>query len=578
MQRILRLPESLINRIAAGEVVERPASVVKELVENSLDARAREISIWVEGSGTGLIRITDDGEGISSEELPLAVERHATSKLVSDEDLFNLSTLGFRGEALPSIASVSRLEVTSRLREAEIGGRLQVVGGKRGEVVPVGIPPGTTVEVRDLFFNVPPRRKFLKSPATELSHICDVVNHLVLSHRDVHFRLHHGGKLLCEYAAAGSFAERLEQVLGADIASGMTPFSRNARNLEISGFLSTAPSSYPNARYLLTFVNGRYVRDRLLRYAVLVGYETLLMKGRYPAAVVYLEIATPEVDVNVHPAKYEVRFRRQGEVRDAVAEAVRQGLRLEAKREDGAEELSRPPSMGVREPAAMYEGRQRTALGPLLPLGGEIQPRMETERRSPRGFFSSLEVMGQLLGCYIVCESLDGMALIDQHAAHERVVFERMKTQLEQRRIERQELLMPQLLDLSHADLNLLEQWQVPLERVGFVLERFGPNQLAVRAVPGLLPPGDYREVVRRMIAELAQAGQSRELERELEERLMTIACHGVIRAKRRLRGEEIRALLGQLDEIDFATQCPHGRPVLIEFSQSQLDRLFKRV
>ena len=308
---IIRLPESLASRIAAGEVVERPASVVKELVENALDAEAQEISVWVERSGASLIRVSDDGTGMPFADLPLAVERHSTSKLRDEADLFWIATLGFRGEALPSIASVAKVEIASRIREAATGYRLCVEGGKRGDPVPAGCAPGTTVEVRDLFFNTPARRKFLKSPATELGHVCDVVNRMALAYWEVHFRLYHEGRMVSDYVVVPGVQERAEQVLGRELAAAMAPFSTDHGKVKVSGFLSTSPSSFSSSRYLLTYVNRRFVRDRVLSHAVLQGYETLLMKGRYPAVVLFVWVPFQEIDVNVHPAKYEVRFRRQ---------------------------------------------------------------------------------------------------------------------------------------------------------------------------------------------------------------------------------------------------------------------------
>ncbi len=576
MQRIILLSDNLISRIAAGEVVERPASVVKELVENSLDAQAKEISVWVEGSGTSLIRVSDNGEGIASEDIPLAIERHATSKLKDEGDLFGIATLGFRGEALPSIASASRLEIVSRTRQEEAGWRLRVVGGKREEPVMIGCPPGTTVEVRDLFFNIPARRKFLKSPSTELGHISDVMNRMALAYADVHFRLHHAGRLLCDYVSAVDPQERLRQVLGADVAGGMVSLSWSQGKVKISGFLSTAPSSFPSSRYLMTYVNRRFVRDRVLTHAVMEGYETLLMKGRYPAAVLDLEIPFEEVDVNVHPAKVEVRFRRRTEVHDALMGAVRDGLKREAKGPAAKTVWEKEPVFaGIRESPSSYGGFSPNA---SLPLSQALSVESEPDRGIPGGgIFSSLDVMGQLLGCYIVCESPQGMALIDQHAAHERIAFEKMRLQLERGRVERQDLLIPQVLELPFHEAAIVEQAFSTLDHLGFTIEAFGPNSFAIKAVPALLPPGEYRDVVRGMVAEFAEFERSSELRHGLEESLMTIACHSVIRANRRLGREEIRALLVELDEIDFATQCPHGRPVLVEFSQAQLERMFKR-
>ncbi|MBI2090557.1 MAG: DNA mismatch repair endonuclease MutL [Deltaproteobacteria bacterium] len=572
---IIRLPESLASRIAAGEVVERPASVVKELVENSLDAEAREISVWVERSGASLIRVSDDGTGMPFEDLRLAVERHTTSKLREEADLFRIATLGFRGEALPSIASVAKVEIASRIREAATGYRLCVEGGKKGDPAPAGCAPGTTVEVRDLFFNTPARRKFLKSPATELGHVCDVVNRMALAYREVHFRLYHEGSMVSDYVVVPGLQERVEQVLGRELAAAMAPFSADHGKVKVSGFLSTSPSSFSSSRYLLTYVNRRFVRDRVLSHAVLQGYETLLMKGRYPAVVLFLGVPFQEIDVNVHPAKYEVRFRRQSEIHDAVASGVRHALKGEATGERAATARSSPHAgVEVREFSLPYgtgQGKQPVSASAEAHKPGGV------EAESVGGFFSSLEILGQVAGCYLVCAAPGGMALIDQHAAHERVAFEKMRSDLGPGKIQRQNLLMPQVLELSAGEALLLEQHLPLLDALGFCIEPFGVNRFAVQAVPALFPQGDYAGVVRDMIAELAEVGRSSELRRGLEERLMTIACHSVIRANRRLEREEIRALLSELDAVDFATQCPHGRPVIIEITREQLERMFKR-
>lgn len=571
------LPESIASRIAAGEVVERPASVVKELVENALDAGAKEISVWVEKSGTSLIRVSDDGEGITGEDLPLAVERHATSKLKEEVDLFCIATLGFRGEALPSIGSVARLEIVSRTREMEAGARLFVEGGKKSNLITAGSPYGTTVEVRDLFFNTPARRKFLRSPATELGHICDVINRLALAYGDVHFHLYHGGRKISEYVAVAHLKDRLGQIFGAEIGKEMASFSRSQGGFRLTGFLSFTPASYTNSRYLMIYVNRRFVRDRTLTHAILQGYETLLMKGRYPAVVLYLEIPFEEVDVNVHPAKYEVRFRRQTEVHDAVVKAIREALRGAAKKEASSigtrvgEELN----LQIHEPSLPYVRSRSGAGSPLV--RSDLTPTPSTERRKEGGFFSNLEILGQILGCYIICDSGRGLALIDQHAAHERVAFEKMRGDIERGEIEKQELLIPQTIELPQAEAFLLEQRLELLARLGFNVEPFGRNTFVIKAVPALLPVGDYRGMLRAVVAELVEIGHSEELHQSLEEKLMTIACHSVIRANRRLEREEIHALLKGLDEIDFATQCPHGRPVLLEITQQELERMFKR-
>ncbi|MDZ4344821.1 MAG: DNA mismatch repair endonuclease MutL [Candidatus Binatia bacterium] len=562
------LSDEMASRIAAGEVVERPASVVKELIENSLDAGATEIFVWLERSGTALIRVTDNGGGMAVEDLALAVERHATSKIREDEDLFRIATLGFRGEALPSIGSVSRMEIISRLPDSSSGHRLRVEGGKNEEIVAAAAAAGTTIEIRDIFFNTPARRKFLKSPATEFSHICDVVNRMALAHPSVHFRLQHDGRNVADYAAVREAKDRLQQVLGRDVARSLVPFSSSHGELSACGFLSSAPTSFPNARYLHTFVNRRYVRDKVLTHAVLQGYDTLLMKGQYPAVALFLDIPFADVDVNVHPAKYEVRFRRQSDVHEGVATAIRLALQREAKGPLAKfRNIEQVAFTGVRESAAPWTGRVAAFANPpqaaVLPVG--------------EGFFSSMNVLGQILGCYLVCSSSQGLALIDQHAAHERVAFEKLRRDLNSGKVQTQNLLIPQTLELSAGEVALLEKELALLERFGYLIETVGPESYAITAVPAFLPEGDYRHALRRMIAEAAEVEKSETVRQHLEERLATIACHSVIRANRKLEMSEMRALLQELDQTEFATQCPHGRPVLVGFSRDELDRMFKR-
>ena len=573
--KIRILSDEMASRIAAGEVVERPASIVKELIENSLDAGASEISVWIEKSGGSVIRVTDNGEGMAAEDLDLAVERHATSKLWGDEDLFRIATLGFRGEALPSIASVSRMEVLSRPPGGASGHRLRLEGGKKSEICPSAAAVGTTIEIKDIFFNTPARRKFLKSPATELSHVCDAVNRMALANPAVHFRLQHDGRNVADYVAVNDPKDRLQQVLGRDVARGLVPFQRGFGDIIVRGYLSAAPTSFPNARFIYTYVNRRYVRDKVLTHALLFGYETLLMKGQYPAAVLFLEMPFSEVDVNVHPAKYEVRFRRQSEVHDAVARAVRQALRIEARAPSPSVAAAWPATIG--EAALPYPMAARTNASEWSALS-EVFSLPPRPAAAPPGFFSSMQVLGQILGCYVVCASAAGLTLIDQHAAHERVAFERLRQQLNAGAVERQTLLIPQSVELSAGEMMLVAQKLDVMESFGFSLEPFGPDAYAIRAVPALLPEGDYAQIVRQMVAELADVDTSAKLRQHLEDRLATIACHSVIRAHRKLEPHEMRALLEALDQIDFATQCPHGRPVLIEWSQADLERLFRRI
>ena len=570
----------MASRIAAGEVVERPASVVKELLENSIDARATEITVSIEKSGTSMIRVTDDGEGISPEDLPLALERHATSKLRSDEDLFRISTLGFRGEALPSIASVSRFEITSRPAGYDSAYRLRVDGEGKLLAKVAAAATGTMIELKDLFYNVPARRKFLKSLPTEFSHICDIVNRLALAYPEIHFRLEHNGKTLIDFVAVRELRERLYQVLGRELADCLRPFEYRQGVLSVSGYLSSAPTTFPNSRHLMTFVNHRYVRDKILTHAVLHGYETLLMKGQYPAVVLLLDIPFDEVDVNVHPAKYEVRFHRQSDVHEAVGRAIRDALKSEAQQPSGRSFAPWPQySSADMEGVLPYASSAFTSSESFVSEPSRevfVLPKQSGQLHP--GFFSSLNVLGQILGCYLICSSAQGLALIDQHAAHERVAFERLRKQMRANAVERQTLLLHQTVELSAGEMMLLEKQLDVLERYGFTLEPFGPNSYAIFAVPALLPEGDYRPVVLQMVAELAEIDKSEKLGQHLEERLATIACHSVIRANRQLEIHEMRALLRDLDETDFATQCPHGRPVLLEFRREELERMFKRV
>jgi DNA mismatch repair protein MutL len=576
--KIQILSDDLASRIAAGEVVERPASAVKELIENSLDAGASEIFVGVEKSGTALIRVADNGEGMDAEDLEMAVERHATSKLTVEADLFRIATLGFRGEALPSIASVSRMEIASRVKDAATAHLLRCEGGDRKELRPTAAASGTTVVVRDIFFNVPARRKFLKSPATELSHICDVINRIALAHPAVHFRLEHDARTIADYAAVGQARDRLQQVLGREVVRDIAPFNWHDSELSVQGFLSAAPASFPNARYLYTYVNRRYVRDKVLTHAVLQGYENLLMKGQYPAVVLFLHLPFEDVDINVHPAKYEVRFRRQSEVHAAVASGVRHALRQVAREPAARASFTRAEGLTVvSEGAQPYQMASSVTVRSFArPTPGDFSMPFRTNQTE--GYFSSLQILGQILGCYIVCASAHGLALIDQHAAHERVAFEKLRRQLETGQVSTQVLLLPQTVELNAGEMSLVEANFETLKSFGFTLEPFGAGAYAVIEAPALLPEGDYTELLRQMVADLADVDTSTKLRMHLEDRLATIACHSVIRANRALEFDEIGALLRELDQIDFATQCPHGRPVLMEISREELERMFKRI
>jgi len=624
--RVQVLPPEVADKIAAGEVVERPASVVKELVENSLDAGARHIRIELEDAGIGLIAVVDDGEGIHPEDAVRAFARHATSKVASVDDLFRITTLGFRGEALASIAAVSTTTLVTR-RPGDFGGtHVLVRAGKMEEVGTVGAPAGTRIEVVDLFASVPARRKFLKSAATEVGHVTELVTRTALAWPSVAFLLRHGQRTLLNYPAVQDPAARLVQVFGAERASAMLAFHGRAIAGTIRGWLTGSQLSVPSPRQIFTYVNGRYVRDKLVSHALVAGYSTLLMHGRYPAAVVFIDVPPEEVDVNVHPAKSEVRFRRGGAVHDLITRAVSERLRSQA--------MAPPPTAARAEPPAAATAAQMTialhprlpealphsnatllmrdvpphtapgapafpppaaapSLGPLphhpafpadpppLSPGSAIEPLRRAVGAPPAqaaGFFGALRVIGQAFEGYLICESGESLVVIDQHAAHERVTFERLRRAYADGGVARQRLLVPTIVDVGAQAAPLLAEGLSALESIGFELEPFGGSSFAIRAVPALLSDADPAGLVRDVAEELTEVGRSRRLTEAAEAVLARLACHTAVRVGQTLNAEQIRALLVAMDNVDFAGNCPHGRPAFITLPRSDLERLFKRV
>jgi DNA mismatch repair protein MutL len=609
------LPDELIDQIAAGEVIERPASVVKELVENSLDAGAHRIEVEVERGGIGLIRVRDDGRGIPAEELPLALSRHATSKIASLEDLEAVLTLGFRGEALPSIASVSRLRVLSRTAESPHAWEIGAEGGERSPVRPAAQPPGTRIEVRDLFFNVPARRKFVRTEATELGHIARLVERLALSRPEVAFRLRSGERVLLDAPVPSSPEQqgeaRVRAVAGAEFLEQALPFEHQAGSVWIGGWLGlpTASRAQPDQQFL--FVNGRAVRDRLLMSAVRLGYRDVLFHGRHPAYVLYLTLDPTAVDVNAHPTKLEVRFRDSRQVHDFVFRAVAAALAD-----------TRPGLTGPREArlAATRAGpRSEPVLDQGLVRGGEaargaasrdpwqlaLAVARDTEdvallaRASPTPAVAqsvaasaaasvaepapavSEGVLGtpiaQIRGIYILSQTAEGLLLIDMHAAHERVLYERMKSQYARDGMPSQQLIDPIVLALKPHELALVLEQRADWERAGFELDALGPASLALRRIPALLSAHAVAEVVRAMVRDLAQEAGSHHLEDASDRFLATLACRTSVHAGRVLTPAEMDALLRQMERTDRANQCNHGRPSWVRLSWSELDHLFLR-
>ena len=569
------LPSELVDQIAAGEVIERPASVVKELVENSLDAGARHIEVDVERGGTGLIRVRDDGAGIAAAELAQAVARHATSKIASLQDLEAIATLGFRGEALPSIGSVSRLKITSRAGHAEQAAEITVDGAAVGTVRPAAHPPGTSVEVRDLFFNVPARRKFVRSEATELTHIVRLVERLALSRFDVGIRLRHGARVLLETpAVTGADAEvsRLDAVLGSDFAAGAVPIRHAAGPVMLSGWVGLPTRSRAQPDQQFWFVNGRSVRDRLLMNAVRLGFRDVLYHGRHSTYVLYLTLDPKLVDVNAHPSKLEVRFRDSRQIHDFVFRAVERAL------------SSTRPNLAHQVPAVSPGASAPVGNGaPLAFADAAPDPwaLAQLVREAPDPLPADGEPLGaalaQLHGVYILAQNREGLVLVDMHAAHERVLYEQMKAERAPGPPATQHLLTPLVIDLKAHELAAILERRADFERAGFELDALGPTRLAVRAVPALLDARDVGELVTAWVRDLLLDADTHHLEAAADRFLGTLACRSAIHAHRRLTIPEMNALLRQMEATERANQCNHGRPTWTRLSLPQLDQLFLR-
>jgi DNA mismatch repair protein MutL len=604
------LPPDIVNRIAAGEVIERPASVVKELVENAVDAGAARIDVTLRDGGRGLIAVTDDGHGMTPEELALAVERHATSKLPGD-DLVNIATLGFRGEALPSIGAVGRLLITSRKAGADSAWSLAVEGGLKGEAQPAGHGAGTRVELRDLFFATPARLKFLKAPRTELDHAVDVVNRLAMANPRVAFQLfddarpvlRHGavdGDLLGDPAARR--LARLAQVMGREFADNALAIEVVRDAVRLSGHIGLPTLNRGTAAHQYLFVNGRPLRDRLLQGAVRGAYQEFLARDRHPLVALFVELPPDQVDVNVHPAKAEVRFRDPGLVRGLIVGAARHALAEAGHRASTTvaaaalgsfRPMSAPSSSSWRGPIRPARGLAESATAAFAPfpaseeslraavLAGLDAPSAPAERPAAEVVDRTAYPLGaaraQLHETYIVAQTADGIVIVDQHAAHERLVLERMKEQLAARGIERQSLLIPEVIELDEAAAGRLQARREELAELGLVLEAFGQGAVVVREVPSLLGAGDVAGLVRDLADELAEFGQALGLRERLEDVCATMACHGSVRAGRRLTPSEMDALLREMEATPHSGQCNHGRPTYVELKLADIERLFGR-
>lgn len=598
--RIHTLPPQLASQIAAGEVVERPASVVKELLENSLDAGSGQIEIEAEGGGLALIRVRDDGGGIHPEDLSLALARHATSKIGSLDDLEQVATLGFRGEALASIGAVSHLALISRLEDADAGWRISSDTQGSQAPVPVAHPVGTTVEVRDLFFNVPARRKFMKTAKTEFSHLEEAVRRIALSRFDIGISLRHERRLAYHLRAAFDPSERERRVgglLGTAFMEQAMPMDAERDGLRLWGWvgLPTFSRSQPDIQYI--YVNGRVVRDRLLSHALRQAYQDVLYHDRHPAYLLYLELPARAVDVNVHPAKHEVRFRDSQRIHGFVASSVQQVLGSARAGVTSSHPISPISHPSMREPVSpdMGEGRASASVPAVqsLPLAmrddialyqaASDAPALEEATESPQAGSAQDSApplgyaLGQLHGIYILAQSARGLVLVDMHAAHERITYERLKAALARGSVASQRLLVPVTVAVSPREAQLVEECQDLFAMLGFDISCAGIETLMVREVPAPLRQGDVVGLVRDLMADLIRHGTSDRVREHIHGMLSTMACHGSVRAGHTLSLPEMNALLRDMERTERSAQCNHGRPTWVQFGLAELDKLFLR-
>lgn len=618
--KIRKLEPHLINQIAAGEVIERPASAVKELVENALDAKATAITVQLRDGGRSLIAVTDNGIGMDREDLELAVERHATSKLPSS-DLFNIQTLGFRGEALPSIGSVSRLHLTSRRQGADEAWLLKVEGGEKKPLMPTSHPHGTHIEVKDLFYATPARLKFLKTPSTELSHTVEILNRLAMGHPAVGFKLLSDQRVVFDYKACDSLQMRLSQVMGTEFSQNALPLEMSRGEIHLKGFISLPTLNRSNATHQYLFVNGRPVKDKLLHGAVRAAYQDFLASDRYPLLALFVDLPHEEVDVNVHPAKTEVRFRDSGLIRGTMVSALKQTLGGASHKT--ATTISAQALRALRpEPAYQpslraYGGGQYTPSYPRneshpieslredpvslsrhrepLQGGVAIQQSHETKLDCDGAKLLAMTANGdtvdwletpmdvpllgyakaQIHGTYIIAQGVDGMIIVDQHAAHERLVYEKLKA--ERGHVQRQPLLIPEVVELDEGALHRLKEVQQELKDFGLIVEPFGEKAMLIREIPALLGEIDLQSLLRDLGDEIEELGSPLSLKERLAEILATCACHNSVRAGRRLSVEEMNALLRQMEQTAHSGQCNHGRPTYVELKRADMEKLFGR-
>ena len=613
-RRIVLLPETLTHRIAAGEVVERPASIVKELMENALDAGATEVTIELERGGCELIRLTDNGSGIDAQDVTLAFARHATSKITEFDDLYRVRSFGFRGEALASIASISRTELVTRTPEVLAGVRIVVEAGKICETTEAGCPTGTTITVSRIFDSVPVRKKFLKAEATERAYCLDVITRLALAHPEVRIRVLARGRELFHYPASSRLSERIALVLGNTDAERLQPIEGGNDRVKVHGFASRPDFTCATTRQIYAFVNRRYVKDYLLNHAVMTAYRRIIEPRRYPAVVLYVDPEPDDVDVNVHPAKLEVRFRQPRAVYEAVVETLSLMLRGTAQshgsplpsgsaetaevghfpKEDFESRVSE-----VLKRYSLASGSRKLMYGKGSGVSQDIQNTFPAERNGEREekssisdlfpltspsrqnlfhpVFSDLVYIGALWDTYLIFPTSDGMLLIDQHAAHERVLFEKIKGGAEIKKTNVQTLLLPEVLNLAKPDFERFTAMSPLLEQVGIEAESFGADAVVIKALPALLAHLDPGAIVRDLISEFSEKEGELSLQEKSDKIYALVACKGAVKAGQPLTRKEVEQLCRDLDATPFAATCPHGRPVYILYSLKEIERMFRR-
>jgi len=581
MSNIRILSENVANQIAAGEVIERPASVVRELIDNSIDAGADRINIRIEAGGKRLIRISDNGIGMDKDDMLLSLERHATSKISLMSDIFSIKTLGFRGEALPSISSISKIEIISRTREQIIGHRLNASGGKLISIDETGSAVGTSVMVRDIFFNTPARLKFLKGERTETTYIMDVVSRIALPFKDIHFKLDEEEKNLLNIPASESQVNRFSALLGRSTASSLIDTAGKTDGCNVNVYLSPPDNSRNKADRIYIYVNNRNIRDRMILRSIMDGYGQRLMKGRYPQAIIFIEIEPTLIDINVHPAKQEIRFHQGQAIYQAISLMINKALKDQFKpfgdTEFQEEKIQYKPftdRVDISEPKWQYSAiseKEEPLRNESTVLDKTPELQLSLIKESPR-------LIGQLRDSYLLFQAEDGLLIIDQHAAHERILYEQLKKRYQDLKIDIQPFLIPVKMEMSLKDSRILIEKVDQLRDLGFDMEHFGGNTFILRSVPSILVNINWEAFISDLIPVLGKNNDSLTVDKSIDELLTVMACHGAIKAGQTLSQREMMNILEGLDKLNLPTNCPHGRPVFKKFNYYDIEKMFKRI